>query len=69
MLGLFNLIHKSAELFSQLENSNIAYNTELCDSDHYILLLSNYFGHIETDNKMLSLFLKHLIYFIKKVPS
>jgi len=66
MLKLFNLIHRSAELFSKLENDNIAYNTELWNSDYYILLLSNYFRHIKTDNKMLSLFLEHLI---KKVPS
>ena len=29
MLGPFNLIHELAELFFQLENGNIAHDTEL----------------------------------------
>jgi len=65
MLGPFNMIHGSAKLFSQLRNGNIAHDTELWNSNYYMLLLSNYSRHIKTDTKMLSLFLKHLTYFIE----
>jgi len=46
MFRLSNLIHRSAELSSQLENENIAYNTELWNGDHYVLLLSGYSIHL-----------------------
>jgi len=60
MFGLSSLIHKSAELSSKLENRNITYDTELWDSDHYVLLLA--------DVKVFSLFFEDFTCFIKKYP-
>ena len=54
------------KLSSQLKNCNITYDTELWDDDYHVLSPSGYSRHLEADAKMLSLFLKHLIYFIKK---
>jgi len=68
MHGLSNLIYGSAELISQLENGNIAHDTELWDSNYYMLLLSGYSRHFETDDKVLSLFLEFFTCFIKKHP-
>jgi len=66
MLGLFNLTHELAELSLQLGNGNITHDNKLWDGDHYMLVLSDYSKHFETDAKVLSLFLEHLTYFIKK---
>ena len=68
-LGLYNLIYRLAKSSSPLENGNITYNTELWDSDYYILSLSGYSRYLETDAKMLFLSLEYLTYFIKKVLS
>ena len=68
MLGPLNMIHGSAESSSHLGNQNIAHNTELWDGEHHALSLSGYSGHLETDTKMLSTFLKHLTGFIKQHP-
>ena len=48
--------------------SRLAYNnnTELWDSEHHALSLSEYSGHLETDTKMLSISLKYLTGFIKQ---
>jgi len=50
--------------------SRLAYNnnTELWDSEHHALSLSEYSGYLETDTKMLSISLKHLMGFIKQHP-
>ena len=40
MLRLFNLIYRLAKLFSQLENSNITYDTKLWDGDYHIFFIS-----------------------------
>ena len=66
MLGLFNLIHKLAKSSFQLGNSNITYDTELYDGNYYILSLSGYSRHLETDTKVLSLSPEYLTCFIKK---
>ena len=66
MLGPLNIIHRSAESSSHLENQNIAHNKELWDGKHHALLLSGYSRHLEADIKMLSTSLKHLIGFIKQ---
>ena len=68
MLGPLNMIDKSAGSSSHLRNQNIAHNNELWDGEHHALSLSGYSGHLETDTKMLSIFLKHLIGFIKQHP-
>jgi len=68
-LGLYNLIYRLAKSSSPLKNENITYNTELWDSDYYMLLLSGYSRYLETDAKMLFLSLEYLTYFIKKVLS
>ena len=68
MLGPLNMIHGSAELSFHLGNQNIAHNTELWDGEHYVLSLSGYFGHLETDTKMLFISLKHLTGFIRQHP-
>ena len=68
MLGPLNMIHGPAELSSHLGNQNIAHNTELWDGEHYALSLSEYFGYLETDTKMLSISLKYLTGFIKQHP-
>ena len=68
MFGLLNMIHGSAESSSHLGNQNIAHNNELWDGEHHALSLSGYSGHLETDTKMLSIFLKHLTGFIKQHP-
>jgi len=65
MLGLFNMIHGSAESSSILGNQNIAHNTELWDSEHHALSLSGYSRHLETNTKMLLSSLKYLACFIK----
>jgi len=65
MLGLFNMTHGLAESSSQLEIQNITDNTELWDGEHYVLSLSSYSRHLETDIKMLFSFLKYLTCFIK----
>jgi len=65
MLELFNLIYRSAESSSQLENSNIIYDTKLWDGDHHVLSLSGYSRYLETNAKVLSLFLEHFTYFMK----
>jgi len=38
---MFGLIHVLAKLSSQLGNRNITHDTELWDSDHYVLLLAD----------------------------
>jgi len=63
MLGLFNLTYESAKLFFQLGNGNITHDNELWDGDHYVLLLSGYSRHLETNAKVIFLSLKYLIYF------
>ena len=68
MLEPLNMIYGSAELSFLLINQNIAYNTELQNSEHYVLSLSKYFGHLETDIKMLLSSLKYFVYFIKQHP-
>ena len=68
MLGLLNMIHGSAESPSHLGNQNIAHNNELWNGEHHALSLSGYSGHLETDTKMLSTFLKCLTGFIKQHP-
>ena len=68
MLGPLNMIHGSAESSSHLGNQNIAHNTELWDGEHHTLSLFGYFGHLETDTKMLSISLKCLTGFIKQHP-
>ena len=65
ILGPLNMIYGSAELSSHLGNQNIAHNTELWDGEHYVLSLSGYSRHLETDTKMLSTSLKCLTGFIK----
>jgi len=66
MLGLSNLIYRLAESTFQLGNENIAYDTELWDGNYHMLLLSGYSRHLETDNKVLSLFFECFTCFIKK---
>ena len=66
ILGLSNLIHRLAKSSSPLGNGNITHNTELWDGDHHMLSLSGYSRHLETDIKMLSLFLEYLTQFIIK---
>ena len=61
MLGPLNIIHGSAESSSHLGNQNIAHNTEHWDGEYHALSLSGYSGHLETDTKILSTSLKHLI--------
>ena len=68
MLGLLNMIYGSAESSSLLGNQNTTHNTELWDSEHYALSLSEHSGHLETDTKMLSSFFKYLACFIKQHP-
>jgi len=63
MLGPLNMIHE--ELFSHLENYNIAHNTNLWDGEYHALLLSRYSGYLETDTKMFFFFLKCLKCFSK----
>ena len=62
------MIHGSAESSSHLGNQNIAHNNELWDGEHHALSLFGYFGHLETDTKMLSTSLKCLTGFIKQHP-
>jgi len=66
ILRPFNLTHGLAELSFQLGNRNITHSTKLWDGNYYMLLLSSYSKHLKTNAKILSLFLKYLIYFIKK---
>ena len=66
MLGLLNMIHRLAKLSFHLGIQNIAYNTKFWDGEHYALSLFGYSGHLETDTKMLSTFLKCLTGFIKQ---
>ena len=66
MFGLFNLTHELAELSLQLGNGNITHDNKLWDGDHYVLVLSGYSKHLETNAKVFSLSLEHLTYFIKK---
>ena len=68
MLRPLNMIHGSAESSSHLENQNIAHNNELWDGEHYVLSLSGFSGHLETDTKILSTSLKHLTGFVKQHP-
>ena len=49
ILGLLNMIHRSAELSSYLGNQNITHNNELWNSEHHALSLSGYSEHLETD--------------------
>ena len=62
------MTHGLAESSSQLGIQNITDNTELWDGEHYVLSLSSYSRHLETDIKMLFSFLKYLICFIKQHP-
>ena len=66
LFGLFNQIYQLAKLFSQLKYSNTTYITKLQDCYYYVVSLSGYSRHLETNTKILSLFLEHLTYFPKK---
>ena len=68
MFRPLNMIHRSAESSSLLENQNSAHNTQLWDSEPHTLSLSGYSGHLETDTKMLSSSLKCLACFVKQHP-
>ena len=60
MFELSSLIYGSAELSSKLGNRNITHDTELWDSDYYVLLLA--------DVKVFSSFFEDFTCFIKKHP-
>ena len=66
MLKLLNMIYRSAKSSFQLGIHNIAYNTELWDSEYYVLSLSGYLRQLETDTKVLFTFFKHFTCFIKQ---
>ena len=69
MLGPSNLIHKLVKSSLQLGNDNITYNTNLWDGNHYVLSLSSYSRHLETNANMFSLSFQYFTHFVEKVLS